>query len=660
MKSNNILEDARLALNKGDIANARQFIYRIKNYRNNPETLYLLALCHAMNNEYSEAEKLFSGTINISPPSDVLLGNLGLAQLHQQKIKAAIKSFLGALKINPDYYDALVNLASCYDHVNNLENAIVYANKAHNINPDNPVILNILARQSMASNNTKKSIILFTKSLKLQTNQPQIYTQLSNAYLLTKNYDLAENILIKGLKILTENLYLLNSLGVFYASRNRHQEAIKQFDKVLSKNNSNTVAIASKIRSLTALQMFDQAYKHIISAYNQHPENTDICTELINYYILNRKYKDAYNTSSSFLKTLNPQSLLPGNIALAHSIACQQTDRLDEAKITLENVIKNNYIERNLQESIYYSQGEILDAMHLYDEAFKSYKAANIVIKQTTDIDYYETILEDLVNTVDRSFLDKIGTSDNLSSTPIFIVGMPRSGTSLIEQIISCHPDAYGAGELTDLWKIGNTISGAMNMLNYTKNFSSLSKSKLNEFSNNYLETINKLSNGTIRVTDKLPHNFMHIGLIECLFPNAKIIHCRRHPLDTCLSIYFKRFNDNHVYAKNLKEIARFYKRYVTLMDHWLKVSRLPILTVEYEKMVRNQKHETLNIIKHIDLDWTDKVLMHHDSNRIIMTPSQHQASKPIYTDSVYRWKNYRNHIQPLINVLGDPETYTQ
>jgi hypothetical protein len=297
--------------------------------------------------------------------------------------------------------------------------------------------------------------------------------------------------------------------------------------------------------------------------------------------------------------------------------------------------------------------------MKLHDEAFESYRCANKVIHRISDINYYENIHSELIDKVDRSFLDAVGSSNNQTSLPVFIVGMPRSGTSLIEQIISCHPDVFAAGELSDFWKIGNTISGAMNMLNYTKNFSILSHEKLIEYSNQYLAIITKLAKGKIRVTDKLPHNFMHIGLIECLFPKAKIIHCQRHPFDTCLSIYFKNFNDNHVYAKNLEELARFYKKYIALMGHWHDVSSLPILTVSYENMVLDQEAETKKIIEHIGLVWSDKVLRHHESDRIIMTPSLHQASKPIYTESMFRWKNYRNHIQPLIDVLGDPEHYT-
>jgi hypothetical protein len=235
---------------------------------------------------------------------------------------------------------------------------------------------------------------------------------------------------------------------------------------------------------------------------------------------------------------------------------------------------------------------------------------------------------------------------------------MPRSGTSLVEQIISSHPDAYGAGELSHIWDISDSICGVENMLDYTKCLSESSSGSLAGYADNYLKLVKDLSNGELRVTDKMPHNFMQLGLIERLFPNAAIIHCQRHPFDTCLSIYFRKMNENHVYARKLEDLARFYKKYMELMEHWHRESSLQILDVKYENMVIEQKSESEKIISHIGLEWSDNVLDYHKSDRIIMTPSHHQASKPIYTSSMYRWKNYRKHIGPLVDILGQPEQF--
>ncbi len=654
----NLLNTALSALNQGDISKTRQFIYKIKNYANNPEALYLLALCHAVKNEFIEAEKLFTKTLNKSSPTESLFTNLGLSQLHQKKIHDAINSFLAAININSGYYDALANLATCYDYINMHNSAIKYAQQANKLKHDNPVIINIIAKYAQFNNKHNEAIALYNKSLALQPGQIQIYTQLSNTFFLKKDYNSSELIIKKGLTIFPDNPFLTNSLGNFFSSRNKHNEAINEFNNVLEKNKNNTTSIAAKARSLIALQEFDKAQKILINAYKNYPDNHEIITELSHYYILNKDYESAYNITTSFINNLEDNTFIPGNILLFYCTACLHSDRLEQANELLELTISKNIYPPEVMESLNFIYGDILDGLNVYDNAFKCYQYANEIIPRASDINYYETILSELSNTVDRAFLDKVGSSDNNTLLPVFIVGMPRSGTSLIEQILSSHPNVYGAGELTDLWMIGNTISGAMNMLEYTKNFSALSHEKLIEFSNLYLSAIKKLANAKSRVTDKLPHNFMHIGLIECLFPKARIIHCQRHPFDTCLSIYFKKFNDNHVYARDLEELALFYKKYMALMDHWYKNSSLSILTIKYEDMVNQQIVESKKIIKHIGLDWSDRVLNYYNSDRIIMTPSYHQASKPIYTSSINRWKNYNKHLKPLIKILGDPEQY--
>lgn len=655
-----LLDHAKNALNSGDVSNARKFLSEIINGHQNHEALYLLAVCHALANEFSEAEKLFIKTIKLSGPSDALLGNLGLAQLHQKKFKEAIESYLGAVEINPGFYDALVNLASSYDFLNQHDLAASYAQKAHQINQNNPVTLNILAKHAVATNKLTDAIALYNTSLKIQPGLLQTYAQLSNAYFLAKKFKLAEEVLKQGLTRHADHPELTNSLGKFYDSRNRHDEAIGEFKKVLAKDSQNTFALAGVAKSLIALQKFDQAMSILIKANDEFPDSAEIVSELSNYYQLHKDFESANKVTSCFIEKLEPGVPLPENVAIAHSNACRQNNRLAEAKNVLSTIINRHTSNHAALESLHYAYGDVLDDLGEYDEAFSSYQYANELLPHASDIQYYERVFTGLVNNLDRSFLDAVPKSGNNTRLPVFIVGMPRSGTSLVEQIISSHPDAFGAGELSHIWDISNSICGAEHMIEYAKRLSKLSEQAVNEYSEQYLNIIKGLSQGELRVTDKMPHNFMQLGLIERLFPNARVIHCQRHPFDTCLSIFFRKMIENHLYARNLGDLARFYKKYVELMQHWHRESSLQILDVQYENMVTDQKSESERIINHIGLDWSDLVLDYHKSDRIIMTPSSHQASKPIYTSSMHRWKNYRKHIGPLVEILGQPEDYDQ
>jgi len=651
-----LLASARNLINTGNISSAQSYIKKIKNYKNNAEAIYLLAVCHAMSNEHGKAESLFKKTIKMSSATAPVLVNLGLTQMHQKKFSDAIQSFSQALSHNNNDYDAIRNLSVSYKQINDHANAEIFANKAISLRPADPQIINIMASTALYDNRSHEAIQLYTQSLKLNAEQPHIYTQLSNAYNISKDYDNAEKILRYAINKFPDTIALNGYLARFFESRNRKFDALSEYENILSINKSNISATSAKARVLISLEKFDDAELILNKAHKEHPESHEVTSELCNYFILTKHYEDAYQVSKKYISTIDNIQHVPENIILSHSMACRYSKRPDEARATLTQCIKGNKSTPEMLESLYFLLADILDSEKQYDEAFNYYKKANSAIPRPSDILYYETIMDDIINTVDRKFLKNLGTSNNNSSIPVFIVGMPRSGTSLVEQIISCHPDVYGAGELTDLWKIGNSISGAMNLVDYTRKLADITYDELNQFSCSYLNSLTNLSNDAQRISDKLPHNFIHIGLIELLFPNAKIIHCQRHPFDTCLSIYFRKFNDKHVYAQSLSELARFYKHYESLMDHWKKNSSLSILTVNYEDMVKNQEDETRKIINHLDLSWNDKVLNYYDSKRVIMTPSSHQANKPIYTDSMYRWRHYENHIKDLTDIFGMPE----
>jgi pentatricopeptide repeat protein len=655
---NKTLDYARNALNSGNAGKARRALVKVGNYQNDRDVLYLVAVSFAIDKKFSKAEKLFKATLKLSGPNDALLGNLGLAQLDQGKFREAIESYLAAIDINPGFYDALVNLASSYDYLNMMDKAVVYAQRAQKLHRNNPIVLNVLGKHAALSNKLSEAIALYRSSLSIQPNMPQTYALLSEAYLQAKNYKPAEDTLKQGLISLPHNSILENSLASLYASRRRFEDAIEVFKRMLAKDKHDTFTLAAMAETLVGLQEFDQARDILLSAYEKFPGDAEIAAALSNYYELHKAHDSAYQVTSSFIENLPVGADVPDSIAIAHGKSCQRNDKLAEAQAILKKAIDRDRSTHMARESLHYAYADTLDGLKEFDDAFVNYKLANEVLPRHSDIEYHESVMTDLVDTLDRSFLDSVAVSDKTTALPVFIVGMPRSGTSLVEQIISSHPDAYGAGELTYIWDISDSLCGAENMFNYTKNLNQLSPERLNEHAENYLNKVVNLSGGEMRVTDKMPHNFLHLGLIGRLFPNATVIHCQRHPFDTCLSIYFTKFNESHRYAGKLEDLARFYKKYTALMAHWHNVSSLKIIDVKYKDMIADQKAESAKLIEHIGLEWSDSVLDFHKSKRVIMTPSFHQASKPIYTSSMYRWKNYRDYVAPLMEVLGEPEQY--
>jgi len=181
-----------------------------------------------------------------------------------------------------------------------------------------------------------------------------------------------------------------------------------------------------------------------------------------------------------------------------------------------------------------------------------------------------------------------------------------------------------------------------------------ISSATVNLLAENYLKMLGTISRDSLRVTDKMPHNFWHLGLIDILFPKARIIHCVRSPLDTCLSCYFHYFGGEHPYAYDLSDLGNYYRKYHRLMSHWKKVLHIPVLEIEYEAMVTGQEEVTRRLLEFCGLPWVDSCLNFYESNRTVATASSGQVRKPIYSSSIGRWKHYEKYLSPLALALGD------
>jgi hypothetical protein len=243
------------------------------------------------------------------------------------------------------------------------------------------------------------------------------------------------------------------------------------------------------------------------------------------------------------------------------------------------------------------------------------------------------------------------------SRTPIFILGMPRSGTTLVEQILASHPDVTGAGELrtaSDVFGQVRAVTGEV--AHYPDFVPALDAATLKAMGGLYGAELQRLAPGARRITDKMPSNFYFVGLIHMALPNARILHTVRDPLDTCLSCYSKLFagEQNHTY--DLGELGRYHRRYQRLMDHWRGV--LPpgrFLDVSYEALVADLEGQTRRILAHCGLDWDERCLSFHETQRPVRTASASQVRRPIYCGSVGRWRAYAEDLAPLIEALGLP-----
>jgi hypothetical protein len=234
---------------------------------------------------------------------------------------------------------------------------------------------------------------------------------------------------------------------------------------------------------------------------------------------------------------------------------------------------------------------------------------------------------------------------------------MPRSGTTLVEQILASHPAVFGAGELKE---IGLAIQKLQQLTSSDTQFpdylAHANIEMMNQTADEYLNFLSSISDGKYNIiTNKMPQNFWYLGLIHKLFPLSKIIHCKRNPLDTCISCYFADFADGNKFSFDLENLGTYYTQYQKIMKHWRDTIGVPMLEIQYEDLVKNPEALSRELVGYCGLEWDDKCLSPHKTKRDVLTASTLQVRQRIYTSSIDRWKHYDRHIGPLREMLGDP-----
>lgn len=275
-----------------------------------------------------------------------------------------------------------------------------------------------------------------------------------------------------------------------------------------------------------------------------------------------------------------------------------------------------------------------------------------------------ESVVDDAVGFFTKDLFSSASVPGDGSDIPIFIVGMPRSGTTLTEQILTSHPDVAGAGELKQINQIRLDITaefcGHVNSRNpstgkpplrYPSVLRRVDGFQLGQYANRYRQGLNRFRNQQTHVTDKMPTNFMHVGLISMLFPNATIIHCRRRPMDVLVSCYCQNLNAPFC---DLHQLAKYYLQYQRLMRHWDSVLPGRVFSLDYEDLVTDTETQARRLLAHCRLGWDDRCLDFHSNSRTVHTPSKWQVRQPMYSSSVGKWKRFEKHLDEIVSILED------
>ncbi len=312
-----------------------------------------------------------------------------------------------------------------------------------------------------------------------------------------------------------------------------------------------------------------------------------------------------------------------------------------------------------VRESMHFAAGDVLDRLGEYDAAFAHYAAGNAMrsARNPFDLAGWRAQTDRLIELFDAEFFKQRKGFGDPGDLPVFVLGMPRSGTTLTEQILASHPEAHGAGEL---YELEDTVRRARLALPdnaaeaaYPGFFAALAEEDSARLGADHIARLRACDESAARVVDKMPGNFARLGAIALLLPGAQVVHTRRNAVDTCLSCYFQNFRSLE-FTFDLEVLGGFFRDYLRLMAHWEKALPLEIFDLRYEDLTGDPEPWSRKLVAHTGLAWDDACLAYHKGARPIATASTWQARQPVYTTSVERWKRYEKHLGPLIEALGD------
>jgi tetratricopeptide (TPR) repeat protein len=440
-------------------------------------------------------------------------------------------------------------------------------------------------------------------------------------------------------------------IATFLVAKGVRREAAEAYDRAAAAAGNANFGQLFRIKALMARDQTEEAEERLRRLIERDPASAEA------HRLLGHLLGEAGHFDEAVKHVERSIALQPQSVSDYSGLVAWR--RLTEADRPLVSRMLSRLGDRDLSEldrmPLHFALGKALDDLQDYDGAMRHFDAANRIRHRLCRFDRneLERRIDRLIERFTGDFFAAnraIGSDD---ATPVLVLGMPRSGTTLTERIISSHSRVAGGGEL-EFW----TFSGPALVTAATDTLAAAA----GRFQSDYRQALRGVSPDALRVTDKMPFNFLWLGLIHLNFPNARVIHCRRNPIDTCLSIYTNQFSTRWEFCSDRGDLAFYYRQYVSLMDHWR--SALPpdrLLDVDYEELIADPERSARRLIAFCGLDWEPACLQPEHNRDRVRTASAWQARQPVYANSVERWRRYKpwlgelKHLSPPDAGSGDP-----
>jgi tetratricopeptide (TPR) repeat protein len=576
------------------------------------DTIYLLGVVRATRGHWQEALANFDRVLALKADFPEALANRGIVLGRLGRLDEAANSIAKALTIRPNYAEAYYN---------------------------NGQILFQMKRFADAA-------AQYEKALALKPGYSEALYSHGNVLRVMQRYQEALTSFQKFLAINPNDAEALNICGLTLQRLKRFAEALSSFDRAIAIKPDFVNALSNRGTALQELGRFEEAFREFDKALSLRPDFAEarfnkglLCLNL-------GREEQARNAFETGIK-LSPRK---SDFYLGLTM-CKRFAADDPLIPAMEDLARDETLDLEEHIKLGFALGKALRDIGQFDRAFSqvlqasAWKRGHLIYNEGAALAFFENLPTIFSST---PMAEKSGAGHR-SQLPVFVIGLPRSGTTLVEQILASHPRIFAAGEIDDFKRvISDTFDG------FPQTLANVSAERLVELGQRYVDNLRVLAPSAERITDKSTQNWPFIGLIHLALPNARIVHVRRDPVDTCLSSFFTLFAEGHVQTYDLGELGHYYRAYATLMAHWRSV--LPagvMLDLQYEELVADFENQARRIVAHCGLEWDHACLAFQKASRAVKTASAFQVRQTLYSSSVGLWRLYLPLVQPLLDALG-------
>lgn len=634
----------------------------------------------------AEAVKALQRAIRLAPKNAQYFANLGEIERRRGKLHEANAALRESLHLNPKNPQALNNLGILHYDREDYENAADCYRKALQINKAYPEAHNNLGNALKALGLRDEAVDSYQQAILLRENYPEAYNNMASVLRDQGHFKEAEHAYKRAISQRKEYVEPYVNLAGLLDVTDRSEEALRLLGEALKLDPRHRGALLQVARTQLRRTNYEQAEQAARLLLKVEPNSAEGHGLLAQVMHETDRLEEAVGECEIALK-LNPLLM---DINAIYGVCLKSLGRLEDAANQFDRtlaIIPSAYgIYANLSDlqkftrdnqhframekifaeavdpeserymALHFAMGKAYEDLGEYGKAFRHFQSGARLKRNKLNYNEAQTVefFDSILSTFTEALMKNPPYRGKSTEVPIFIVGMPRSGSTLVEQVVANHPGTFGAGEIKEFARQLNVLRGRFPGLpKYPQIAQRMSEPQFDMLADGYIGKVLALSPGSLRITDKLLTNYYFVGLLHILFPKAKFIHTRRNPVDTCLSAFTKLFKDDMPHSYDLGELGRYYRKYDELMAHWDKVLPEGVMkTVVYEDVVNDLPAMARDIISFIGLPWDDACLSFHESARPVKTASVVQVRQPVYTSSMGRWKRYGDALQPLIEAL--------